>query len=707
VTSVAARRDGATAARAWGDRLLAAVPLASIFLWLCFAYLWQAWLTPTAWFFYDELFYAELARSIADTGHEALRGHPESFTTLYSFLTAPAWLLHDTERAYGAAKAVGVVAMTSVAFPAYALARSLVSRRAALFAAAASAVIPSLAYSSLLLTETVAYPWAAFCFLATLKALVTRRPRWIVLAVATCAAAPAVRAQLAIVPVAAAVTALVFALTGERARARIAAAPRVAWPALVLGAVALALAIDGVLVRTSTVWESVTRHQADQIPKFALWSLGALAIGVGVLPLVIGLATVGSLQGRTATDRAFATLLGTNVVAFAFYTGLKAAYLAPVWKTLVEERNVIYLSPLLFTATAIWLERRAVRSLALGVSGAIVALLVWRTPLHFSYPDIEALGLSLPAWTHRHDGWSPHLWHVLLVGAAAASVAVALAARTRVRRLAAVIVAACGAFVLAWNAGGELAASAFSREFSGRLRDAVPRPLDWVDRANGRTPTIYLAHAVENTNSLHEIEFWNRSIHTLANLDGVYYPGPGPVFAVRPNAVNGKLEPDPGDGYALAESGIEPVGTRVVARGSWTLYRLRRPLRVGALETGVSDDGWMAGRSSYARYTGPAGRLRVTVARTGWCGPDPGGAAVLRVTEIRGSREIRVASRRRLLGSCTGPHATVVFAGLPVLRPPFRADLTVTRTFVPSQLDSRETDARTLGAQPTFSFTPD
>ena len=48
--------------------------------------------------------------------------------------------------------------MTSVIFPTYFLARMLVGRGAALFAAAGAAAIPSLAYSSWIVEEPLAYP---------------------------------------------------------------------------------------------------------------------------------------------------------------------------------------------------------------------------------------------------------------------------------------------------------------------------------------------------------------------------------------------------------------------------------------------------------------------------------------------------------------------------------------------------------------------
>ena len=109
--------------------------------------------------------------------------------------------------------------MTAVVFPAYLLARMLVSRRWALFAAAGAAMIPALAYSSMLLIEPLAYPWAALCFYLLAQALVTRRPRWIAAAAVACLrrAARALAARSLIVAGAVAAAAI-FWFTGEGGR---------------------------------------------------------------------------------------------------------------------------------------------------------------------------------------------------------------------------------------------------------------------------------------------------------------------------------------------------------------------------------------------------------------------------------------------------------------------------------------------------------
>ena len=166
-------------ARTFADRLLAAVPLASIYLWLCIVYAFEAWRRVTPWLFTDELETTQIARAIAATGHPARRGQPYHYHSLYPLMIAPVWLINNVATAYSGIKYLDVFVMTSVLFPTYFLARLVVRRGWALFAAAGAAAIPSLAYSSWIVEETLAYPYAALCFFLIAKAFVEKRRGWI------------------------------------------------------------------------------------------------------------------------------------------------------------------------------------------------------------------------------------------------------------------------------------------------------------------------------------------------------------------------------------------------------------------------------------------------------------------------------------------------------------------------------------------------
>ena len=108
-----ATASSVAAERTLADRVLAAIPLLSIFLWLCIVYAIEAWAHGTPWLFGDELELTQLSRSIADTGHAARRGAPYSFTTLWTYVLAPAWLIDNLHAAYATVKYLTVIVMTS------------------------------------------------------------------------------------------------------------------------------------------------------------------------------------------------------------------------------------------------------------------------------------------------------------------------------------------------------------------------------------------------------------------------------------------------------------------------------------------------------------------------------------------------------------------------------------------------------------------
>ena len=135
------------------------LPLLAAYVVLVALYAWQAWQRQTPTLFSDEIEFTQISRSIAETGRAALRGgEPAPGASLYAYLAAPAWWIDRVETAYEAVKLLGVLLMTAALFPAYALARLVVTRPYALFAAVATAAAPALSYSPFLVDEPLAYP---------------------------------------------------------------------------------------------------------------------------------------------------------------------------------------------------------------------------------------------------------------------------------------------------------------------------------------------------------------------------------------------------------------------------------------------------------------------------------------------------------------------------------------------------------------------
>jgi len=262
--SIASARP-APAERTFVDRLLAAVPLLSIFLWLCIVYAVEAWAHSTPWLFTDELELSQLSRAIAATGHAARRGDPHSFDTLWTYVLAPAWRIQDTATAYATVKYISVIVMMLTAFPAYALARQLVGRLAALFVATASCVIPALAYSSMIVEEPLAYPYSTLCLFLIFRTLVAPTRRWIAATILAAIVAPFVRGELAVIWVV-----LVLALAFLAWRSERVLAWRSAWTArdwigfgvLLLG---IGLIVSAVLGKASLEYLISTDHYKSRV----------------------------------------------------------------------------------------------------------------------------------------------------------------------------------------------------------------------------------------------------------------------------------------------------------------------------------------------------------------------------------------------------------------------------------------------------------
>ena len=142
----------------------------------------------------------------------------------------------------------------------------------------------------------------------------------------------------------------------------------------------------------------------DRIFEHASWAFGALAIGIGVLPVLIGVAALArpKRRQRDPKTRAFVTTSVAALIVFVAYAGVKGAYNSTVFSTLVVERNLIYLCPILFIATALAFARGIGRGWAIAGAAIFTLYVVTATPLRLDqYPYYEAHGLSIAAFANR------------------------------------------------------------------------------------------------------------------------------------------------------------------------------------------------------------------------------------------------------------------------------------------------------------------
>jgi len=308
------------------DRLYQAIPLTTAFLWLCVLYGWQTRDHVTPWLFTDELKFAQQSRAISEHFRSAQRDHPAAFSTLYVYLIAPFWKIQDVGTAYAAIKYFSVCMMTSAIFPTYFLARMVVSKPWALFAAVATVAAPALAYGSFLLEEPAAYPWSALCLYLIAKALAARTRWWAIGAAAACLVAPLWRAELAVLIGVYILAALFLLWTGAPARRWRSTWTRWDWVgavALGIGAIILFSAIAG---GHSHTWLIATGYYRHRTIVYGLWAAGAFTIGLGVLP-VVSLAALVRPRGEEWTRelKSFVAVTASAVIAFGLYTATKAS----------------------------------------------------------------------------------------------------------------------------------------------------------------------------------------------------------------------------------------------------------------------------------------------------------------------------------------------------------------------------------------------
>jgi len=724
------------------NRLAVALQLLTIYAWLCLLYGWEAWGNRTPWLFTDELERAQLSRAIAATGRAARRGESVSPESLYAYLIAPVWWIHSTSAAYGAAKAIGIAVMAAAIFPAYALARLLVSRVPALFAATAVACIPALSYSSLLAVETVAYSWTVLSLWLVVRALTTPSRWWIGGAVVATLLAPLMRSELQVLPVAFLAGLGLFWFTGERG-----VAWRRGWNArdyLAFWTLAAGVVIVGNVVAShhSSAWLVATQQYRNRVFEYGVWASGALAIGIGVLPLVAGVAALfrGRWSTRPPAERAFAAVAIPSLAAFVYYTGIKAAFLSTVLTVEVAERNMIYAAPILLIATALFFEYRRAHPLALAGAAALALYLIRHTPykmeFHF-YAD--APGLSILQSANRVLSFTPHDARVLLYVVLALSLAAVLAAIVVRGGALPRVLATAGCFVIVWSLTGEITGARASHEFANQLLTNFPTPYDWIDRASHREPTLFLGQRIDDDpNGLWLLEFWNRGLQGVDSLDGTTSdPQSGYAALTKPDGTLALLKQNqaadtthPRFHYAVTSEGVN-LAARVVRRqphfvggreSVWTLYRLQGPPRLLNSTEGVFPDGWFgkvryytkdsptAGYTQYATPGNRRGYLVVGVSRLGGGQKIPA-HVVVKVGTVRLDATASGFNRPRLdkvlverrYYAARNLDKTFVIPAPPA---PFRAVVSALPLFIPHALDQRSGDRRYLAGQVSFRFVP-
>jgi multisubunit Na+/H+ antiporter MnhB subunit len=700
------------------------------YLLLATLYAWQAWRRETPTIFSDELELTQISRAIAETGEPARRGDAYGFSSLVPWLTAPFWWLDPVASAYESIKTVQAFVMAAAIFPAYRLAQLVVSPPWAFFAAVAAIAAPALSYAPILVEEPWAYPAATLALWLTVRAVDRPAPSSLALALGACLLAVLIRSQLAALLGALLFGLLVLCWRTDALRRWRASWTRWDWVgAIVLGA-GLLIAAVAFLGHRSTEWETATTLWKGRMVEYGSWAGGAFAIGLGVLPAIALLAVLAVPASERARPgvRAFVVVAGGAVASFGWYAAIKGAYLSTQFSSLIVERNLVYLGPLAFVATAYLLERAAAPAWAVLAGGATVLAMIVAVPIDRgvdNFPYYEAHGLAILALANREWAWPLRRIDTALVVVTVAAVLLLVAAATPWRRLTraagAPLAAGVAVAVLLWNVTAEVYAAIGEHDFSAQVERNLPKPNDWVDRAAGDGTVAYLGQRLTDDQlGANATEFWNRSIVRVWSVDGT---GPGPGHTLTPDLqdVDGTLWPDPQTDFVLAANGVEVVGEVVAANpeAGAALVRLDGPIRLRSNQTGIAADGWAVGRSgdesvparaAYNRFDvsrGGTGTAIVTLSRATFCpeGVRLPGVARVRIGELgRGSDKQPAIVRETASETVYVPGCAVRTVAVPTPRGPWRVEVEI-ETFVPAEIDPKTSggERRALGARVSFA----
>lgn len=305
----------------------------------------------------DEIYYGQLAQSLARGDGYTWRGASVGINSLYPYVAAWGWLAGGEPGGYVWAKAIGAVLACSTALPAYLIARAAaggqaqVARWWALAATALTLAGSWMVMADRTMSEVLAWPLATWSLACLVLSLGPRlRPGLLYAALALALAAAATRFQLVIL-----IGVVPFALGVDWLRRD--AAGRQAWQgamkAPALAAVALAsLVVLAAAALPNTVLASYETAAGDWPPidGWAAWTLVNLleiSLMCGVVPVVALLAMACS-RANWRDERA-GPLLAVALPAVLVVCAATGWFLAAGSERPID-RYLIYLLPLLFAA---------------------------------------------------------------------------------------------------------------------------------------------------------------------------------------------------------------------------------------------------------------------------------------------------------------------------------------------------------------------
>ena len=585
--------------------------------------------TVTPWIFGDEIVYSELARSISEGGGLVIRGYQLLLSLATPILAAPGYLLGDVATAYSWIHGTNAVVMSTVAFPAFGLARMALSVWPALGFTALVLAWPSFGYVGVIMTEPAFYPammLAVWALARVLERPTRRRQVELMGATVLCLA---VRLQ-AIVLFAAIVGAclLVSALArGDgRWRSRFATGLRSFWPALTFAIALPVLVLVVQMARGRGARSSLGGYEVlDRGPAGldAVWDwthrhVAVVALSLAVVPAAIAIATViRSLRRRYGGESEAAVVYAIAPITVLLV--LQVAVFASTYAGRIEERNMFLVEPLLLLVAFIGISRIGYSPpVAIGAA-VVLAIPIWSLPLDqlLAPPPLSDTFTLLAALELRD---STGLTGSDLVRALALGGVVATAIVVLLRRRAALVGVMGGLLALLVWMGMQIQPQ-LTKAPEDILQILGGRPPDWIDRAVGPESRVaFIWPSDENPALAYQAEFWNESVGSILAV-----PSPLPTLQDR----LGSLNPDTGYFESISPGPVVPEGL-VVAPSRWalrgqelahtkegerrlTLWRIERPLRAAMASTGFFSDGWTGAEAQTRVFSCQRGEFQLVL----------------------------------------------------------------------------------------------
>jgi hypothetical protein len=587
----------------------AAGPLLGALVAVSFAVrLVTGWLRATPNYFSDEYLYAELGRSLLESGRPLVRGVELTFPALLQpLVTAPAWIADDVWLSYRLIQALGALAMSLAAVPAFLLARRLgLSRPLSLGAAAFALSIPDLLFASWVTAEPFAYPLLLAAVLTGTMALAQPTRRHAALFLAFAGLATFTRVQFIVVPLCFAVAVLVLGLRERRLRAT------VREQALVLGTLAGATLLVAAVgfTRLLGLYESALDQRAAPLELLERTGVNALVLAYSSGWILLPGAIIGSAlalaKPRDRNELAFAALALPLIAALLLQAGLVGAV------EHAQERYVFYALPLAAVAFCLYASRgwpartfHALLAALLLAASATVPLAGFAAAEGKAHSPLLLAAFRVQEWVGSPGSGS------LALAVPAAVLLAAAVPLSRSPRLGTPI--ALGLAVVAASAAWG-AAVAFDTRNAEAVRAAfLPENPSWVDRLGVEDVLLVRGPHGVKTEALEQL-FWNRSVDRVAllpmaeELDHVHSP---PLRVARDGTLllAGRAVRAPLliDGYAGT---IRLAGAQLLdSSPSYTLWRPRGEARLSLYLAGRFSDGWLAGAGRLYLWPSRAGGL--------------------------------------------------------------------------------------------------